>query len=62
MAKSNSRGGGVVIRRTNGRTTPGNNTAMGRNATSKAVGSPTSSTGKHLLPKKEHVVPRNTAS
>ena len=54
-------GGGVIIRKTNGRVKQGSNTSLGRNATSKAVGSPTSSTGKHPIPAKTTVVARKTA-
>lgn len=58
---SNRRGGGVVIRKTQGRP-GGTNTHLGRAVGVSAIGSPVSATGKHLLPKKEHVAPRTNAS
>lgn len=61
MAKSNSRGGGVVIRRTNGRVTKGTNTALGKRVGQSAIGSPTSTSGKHSIPAKTHVAPRTTS-
>jgi len=63
MAKSKSsrRGGGVVIRKTQGRP-GGTNTHLGRAVGIAAIGSPTSSTGKHGIDKKNTVVPRKTAS
>jgi hypothetical protein len=56
--KATSRGGGVVIRRTQGRP-DGTRTSLGKNATAKAIGGPTSS--KASIPKKTTVVPRRIA-
>jgi hypothetical protein len=63
MAKNSSsrRGGGVVIRRTQGRP-GGTNTSLGKAVGVRAIGSPTSSTGKHGIDKKTTVAPRKTAS
>lgn len=52
-------GGGVVIRRTTARR--GSNTSLGKAVGVASIGSPTSSTGKHPLPNKNHVVARKVA-
>lgn len=61
MAKKNSSvGGGVVIRRTQGRPN-GTNTSLGKAVGVRAIGGPTSPT-KASTPKKNTVVPRKSAS
>lgn len=57
--KTSSVGGGVIIRRTQGRP-GGTRTSLGKAATAFAAGGPTS--GKASTPKKTTVVPRKSAS
>jgi hypothetical protein len=53
-------GGGVIIRKTTARR--GSNTRLGKAVGVASIGSPSSSTGKHSLPKRTTVVARKQAS